>query len=143
MHARRSPFVPIAATLLTLAFSFALTACGAASAPTPTPSPSARPTPTPITVTVSSPADAAAIVIASDPRFAGVTELRPDVIGASKWWKAEALAGGGYRVEVTIGWGDCQAGCIERHVWTFDVDGNGGLTLVSETGDPLPSDQPA
>jgi hypothetical protein len=131
------------AAAVLLALSLALAACSAAATQPPSAPPSVRPTPTPIIVTVTSPADAAAIVIASNPRFAGVTELKPDVIGASKWWKAEPLASGGYRVELTIGWGDCQAGCIERHVWTFDVDTSGGLTLVSETGDPLPSDLPA
>ena len=84
-------------------------------------------------------ADAAALVIATDPRFSGAIELTPDIIGASKWWKAEALPGGGYRIELTVGWGDCFAGCIERHVWTFDVDATGGVTLVSESGDPVPS----
>jgi len=94
-------------------------------------------------VPVASGADAAAIVIASDPRFAGAIELTPDIIGASKWWQAEPLAGGGYRVELTIGWGDCPAGCINRHVWTFDVDPRGGITRVAESGDPVPSELPA
>lgn len=92
---------------------------------------------------VRSAADAAAIVIASDPRFAGAIELTPDIIGASKWWTAEPLAGGGYRVELTIGWGDCPAGCINRHVWTFDVDARGGITPGAESGDPVPSELPA
>jgi hypothetical protein len=92
---------------------------------------------------VTSPADAAALVIATNPMFTGTTELRPDVIGASRWWEAEALDGGGYRIEITIGWGDCPAGCIERHVWTYEVDASGGVELVSEAGDPVPSDLPA
>lgn len=125
-----------------VALSAALAACGAAGAPTPTAAPTARPTPTPVAVTVASPADAAALVIASNPLFAGTMELRPDVIGASRWWTGEALPGGGYRIGLTIGWGDCMAGCIERHVWTYDVDASGGLTLVSETGDPVPSNLP-
>jgi len=121
----------------------ALAACSAASVPSPSPAPTIRPTPTPITVPVATPADAAALVIATNPMFAGATELRPDVIGASKYWKAEPLQGGGYRIELTIGWGDCPAGCIERHVWTYDVDATGGLMLVGESGDPVPSDLPA
>jgi len=120
-----------------------LAACSAAGAPTPTPVPTVRPTPTPIVARVSSPADAAALVIATNPIFSGTIELRPDVIGASRWWTATALPSGGYRVELTIGWGDCMAGCIERHVWTFDVDANGAVKLVSETGDSVPSDLPA
>jgi hypothetical protein len=125
-----------------LACVTALGGCNAASA-LPSPAPTVRPTPTPITVTLAAPADAAALVIATNPMFAGATQLKPDVIGASKYWKAEPLASGGYRIELTIGWGDCPAGCIERHVWTYDVDANGGLTLVGETGDPVPSDLPA
>ena len=120
-----------------------LAACGAGAAPTPTSAPTVRPTPTPIVANVSSPGDAAALVIATNPMFAGTMEQRPDVIGASRWWTAEPLASGGYRIEITIGWGDCPAGCIERHVWTFDVDAGGAVKLVSETGDPVPSDLPA
>ena len=131
--------VPLAASLLVVA----LGACSAAGAPSPTPVPTARPTPTPIVARVSSPADAAALVTATNPMFTGTMELRPDVIGASRWWTATPLASGGYRVELTVGWGDCMAGCIERHVWTFDVDASGGVKLVSETGDPVPSDLPA
>lgn len=120
-----------------------LAACGAGAAPTPTPASTVEPTPTPIIVRVSSPGDAAALVIATNPLFTGTAELRPDVIGASKYWKAEALPNGGYRIELTIGWGDCPSGCIERHVWTFDVDATGGVKLVGETGDPVPSGVPA
>jgi hypothetical protein len=131
------------ALLAAVLLAAALAGCGAASAPTPSPAPTIRPTPTPITVTVASPADAAALVIATNPLFAGATELRPDLIGASRYWKAEPLSSGGYRIAMTLGWGDCPAGCIERHVWTYDVDASGGLTLVGETGDPVPSDLPA
>ena len=146
MHSRPAMNVTRSVALL---FVLVLAACSggaASSAPTPGPTPTASPkaTPTPVAAQVSSPGDAASIVIASDPRFAGAIELTSDIIGASKWWTAEPLADGGYRIELTIGWGDCPAGCINRHVWTFDVDATGGLTLVSETGDPVPSgDLPA
>jgi hypothetical protein len=137
MPTPRTRLAPLAATLLLVA------ACGTAASPSPSPAPTPRPTPTPIAATVTTPADAAALVIATNPMFTGTMELRPDVIGASRWWTAEALDGGGYRIEVTIGWGDCPAGCIERHVWTYEVDPSGGVELVSETGDPVPSDLPA
>jgi len=139
MHHPRMRALSLAASLLVAT----LAACSAAGAPSPTPAPTVRPTPTPIVARVSSPADAAALVIATNPIFGGTMELRPDVIGASRWWTATPLAGGGFRIELTIGWGDCMAGCIERHVWTFDVDASGGVKLVSETGDPVPSDLPA
>lgn len=87
---------------------------------------------------VLTPADAAALVIAADQRFAGAIELTPDVIGASRWWTAMPLEGGGYRIELTMGWGDCPAGCINRHTWTFEVAPDGRLTPKGETGDPVP-----
>ena len=120
-----------------------LAACNDAGAPPPTPVPTPTPTPTPIAAPVASPEDAAALVIATDPRFSGAIKLAPGLIGASKWWEAEPLAAGGYRIKLTIGWGDCPSGCIERHVWTFEVDATGGLTLESESGDEVPSDLPA
>lgn len=82
-------------------------------------------------------------VIATNPMFAGIGPLQPDTIGASRWYVATPLAGGGHTIEITIGWGDCMAGCIERHVWTYEVKPDGTVTLKSETGEPVPSDLPA
>jgi hypothetical protein len=116
-----------------------LAACGPADAPSPSPAPSVRPTPTPIAAPVTTPADAAARVIATDALFKDAIELTPDIIGASKWWTATPGARGGYTIVLTVGWGDCPAGCSSRHVWTFDVKADGTLALVSETGEPVPS----
>jgi hypothetical protein len=127
-----------AALLVVLATAVA--ACGGAAAPSPSPAPTVRPTPTPIAAPVTTPAEAAAVVIATNEIFEGAMALTPDVIGASKWWIATPLAGGGYTIELTVGWGDCPAGCIERHVWTFEVAANGAVRLVSESGDELPTD---
>ena len=104
---------------------------------TPPPSESPAPTPTPIGSAVGSVDEAAAIVIGSDPRFTGITELDPELIGASAWWEGVATADG-FAISITIGWGDCPAGCIYRHVWHFSVTPDGNATLDSETGDPLP-----
>jgi hypothetical protein len=80
---------------------------------------------------------AAALVIASDARFTGIRPLDPDVIGQSSWYTVrQGLVG--WIVTITIGWGDCQAGCIDRHVWTYTVDASGAITLSGETG-PAPS----
>lgn len=100
----------------------------------------AAPTPgaTAVSNPVSSPEDAAARVIASDPRFKGATMLLPDSIGLTKWWEWKALDNGGYEIKVTMGWGDCPAGCINHHTWTFDVAEDGTMTTVGETGDPVP-----
>ena len=88
---------------------------------------------------VATPEEAAALVIASDPRFAGTIKLSPDNIGASRWWEAAALADGGFQIMLTIGWGDCPSGCIDRHSWVYRVTADGLVTLESETGDPMPA----
>ena len=62
--------------------------------------------------------------------------LRPDVIGQSDWYEASADATG-YTVTVTVGAGDCQAGCIEKHTWTYHVDVAGTVVLVAEQGDDI------
>ena len=134
MNARRS------ALLLPLAILL-VAACGpggGSGTPPPSGSPGATPTPTPIGSGVASVDEAAAIVIASDPRFAGVTKLDPNLIGASAWWEG-VVTENGYAITITIGWGDCPAGCIFRHVWNFSVTPDGDMTLNSETGDPLPA----
>ena len=143
MSNQPNPLRAAGPTTLTLSLALVLAACGAASAPSPSPQPTPRPTPTPIVAQVSTPEAAAALVIATNPIFAGALPLTPDVIGATKWWTATPIAGGGYTIELTVGWGDCPAGCIERHVWTFEVSADGALKLVSESGDAVPTDLPA
>ncbi|HEX5591603.1 MAG TPA: hypothetical protein VFX65_15020 [Candidatus Limnocylindrales bacterium] len=119
--------------LVVLSLATAACAAGGSGSPNPTPGP----TPTPITVDVTTPQEAAAVVIASDPLFEGAIELTPDIIGASKWWEAEAIDDG-YRVTLVVGWGDCPAGCINKHTWVHDVSSDGQLTLVEESGDEIP-----
>lgn len=53
------------------------------------------------------------------------------------------LMGDGSNIEISdsgyvfsLGWGDCPAGCTERHNWVFTVV-DGVATLVDERGDPL------
>ena len=121
-----------------------LAACSpAGAAPSPTPVATILPTPTPVAATVASPEDAATLVIASNPIFAGATKQDPELIGASKWWTATPTSDGGYQVEITVGWGDCMAGCIERHVWTYLVEPDGAIELIAEQGDEVPTDLPA
>jgi hypothetical protein len=136
-----SPFVR--GLVAGLVLSSILLACNPASMPSPSPLPSPEPTPTSIAAPVTTPEDAAALVIATDPRFAGAIPLTPDLIGGSKWWTATPREGGGYTIELTIGWGDCPAGCIDRHVWTFEVGADGSVKLVGETGNPVPNPLPA
>jgi hypothetical protein len=128
-----------ALAVASLCVALLVAACAAPGAPrpSPAPTPSFRPTPTPIVVPARTAEQAAALVIATNPLFAGARALGPEMIGASKWWKATPLAGGGYSIEVTVGSGDCPAGCINRHVWTFEVTADGQVKLVGETGDPV------
>jgi uncharacterized surface anchored protein len=115
-----------------------------ACSPAVTPGPSESPSPTatasvaPSPTTISSPEAAAALVVASDPRFAGIGPKDPNLIGACCWWEASA-GQDGFDVRVEIGWGDCPAGCINRHDWTFSVTTAGAVTLVSEQGPPVPA----
>ena len=115
-----------------------------------TPSRTTPPPSTPIQVDhVGSAAQAAAIVLASDPRFGDVGPLRSDVIGASAWYEAFPGRDGGFTVAVTLGSGDCQAGCINRHTWTYSVGDHGTIGLISDEGDNVetgtipPSGDPA
>lgn len=120
-----------------LVLSLALGACSGGGGPAPSPDPSDPPASTQPIPKIGSPEQAGAFVVASDPRFAGITRKDPNLIGQGSWWQAEPREGG-YRVQVQIGWGDCPAGCINRHDWTFDVAADGTLTLVEESGEPLP-----
>lgn len=116
--------------------------CGAGAGPattppaTPAPPMPSPPMPSPTNGAVRTEEEAVATVLALDPRFAGIGPLSPDLIGQSAWYEVSP-ATVGWRVTITQGWGDCQAGCINRHTWTYDVDPRGVVTLVSEGGDPL------
>ncbi len=118
---------------LLLALGLVIAACTSSA----TPAPSAA---------VSSADQAAAAVAATNPRFDGIEQKNPDMIGQGSFWVAEPIVSGytggspgSWRVTYTIGWGDCPSGCIYQHVWTYEVAADGTVKLVSETGDPLES----
>ncbi|MBL8624835.1 MAG: hypothetical protein JNK64_26235 [Myxococcales bacterium] len=46
-------------------------------------------------------------------------------------------AAGTRTLEFWIGWGDCQAGCIQSHHWRTTIAPDGSAALVAEWGDPL------
>lgn len=89
---------------------------------------------------VTSPEEAVARVQAEHPEFTGLGPLDPDLIGACCWADAKAVEGG-YQVVFTVGWGDCQAGCINRHLWTFVVAPAGEIALIGETGPAVPAEE--
>jgi hypothetical protein len=68
--------------------------------------------------------------------FSGIMPLQPDLIGQSAWYEAFE-SGDGFGVVVTIGSGDCMAGCINRRTWTYSVARDGAVELVSEEGDDV------
>ncbi len=112
--------------------------CTPSSGPGPSGSPSASVSPS-ATGDITTPEAAAAVVLALDPRFAGIRPSDPNVIGACCSWSAVPAAGGAWTVTLEIGWGDCPAGCINRHQWVFEVAKTGTVSLVSEAGPPVPA----
>jgi len=81
---------------------------------------------------------AVAVALASDPRFRGFGPLDPNLIGQDRWYEVLPL-GDGVRVRLHVGWGDCPAGCINKHVFDVDVDRSLAVTAVTESGDPIPA----
>jgi hypothetical protein len=86
------------------------------------------------------PPDAAAAVrlaLAQQERFRGIGPLDQNLIGQAAWYEV-AAAGDGWEVLIRIGWGDCPAGCINEHRWTYAVSHDGTVRLTSDAGDVLP-----
>lgn len=44
--------------------------------------------------------------------------------------------------EFSLGWGDCPAGCIARHIWKFSVGYNGKVEFTGSSGTPVPEQGP-
>ena len=90
---------------------------------------------------VTLPDQAIARVIQHEPRLAGIQPFDSGLIGQSSWYTVEAASGvGAFIVTIHLGWGDCEAGCIDEHTWTLAVKPDGELTILSETGPPVPAD---
>ncbi len=120
MQIVRTPIQP-AACLAVIGLSLALAACGQ------TPGDPRHPT---------TAAEAAHVALAQQPRFAGIGPLQEDVTGQAAWYEVAEKAGG-WEVLIRIGWGDCPAGCINQHRWTYVVGNDGTVTLAHEEGDTL------
>jgi hypothetical protein len=90
--------------------------------------------------------EAHAAVLAAGAPFAEFVPLTDDLIGADSWYQAKGEAGSDapWAVVYTYGWGDCSAGCISTHTFTYLIDPlTGAATLDSHQGDALPADAPA
>lgn len=48
------------------------------------------------------------------------------------------LWGDGWRLDYSVGFGDCPAGCINRHAWSFAVAQSGAVTFLGRSGPPPP-----
>jgi hypothetical protein len=88
---------------------------------------------------VTGPESAVDAIRARVPLFDGIPARNPDLIGQGTFWTADAT-GDGWRVTFETGWGDCPAGCIDRHTWTWDVAADGSISFIEEAGSPLPED---
>lgn len=130
MSNRRSPLALLALTVLVLVHS----ACGGAGgSPTPAPTPTQGP--------VTTPDEAVAAVVRREPRLTGIQPFDPDVIGQSAGYEVTPASGvGAFLVSVRVGWGDCEAGCIDEHTWVYAVLPDGSVTLQSEGGSAVPPD---
>ena len=102
------------------------------------PSPSGIPSGAPASGEVTSDRIAAFRVGIENPLLAGVRQRQADAVGQPAWWDG-TQTGDGWRLVYTIGWGDCLAGCIERHTFTYDVARDGTVVLVAEDGDAIPA----
>jgi hypothetical protein len=92
---------------------------------------------------VETPEEAVAAIRARTPWFDGIEARNPDMIGQSASWTAEPTGQPSFRVTFEVGWGDCQAGCIDRHTWTFEVARDGTVTWIGEEGSVLTPEQTA
>ena len=106
--------------LAALALLFSLSACAA-----------------PGSSRVTDAAGAAQIALAQQPRFAGIGPLDESLIGQASWFDVTEVDDG-WEVLIRIGWGDCPAGCINEHRWTYEVGRDGRVTLLNEVGNDLP-----
>lgn len=96
---------------------------------------------TPPPVQVRTGGDAVAAVVATEPRLTGIQAFDSGMIGQSSWYTVEQASGvGAYVVSIRIGWGDCEAGCINEHTWLYAVVPDGTVRLQSEAGPPVPPD---
>jgi hypothetical protein len=123
-----------------VAIGIVLAGCaGSAGSPAgPAESPASSPAASPAGP-VTSEAEAVAAVVAQEPRLTGITAKDPDMIGQSSFYEVTPASGvGAYVVNVTVGWGDCPAGCMAEHTWSFAVAPDGTVTVLKETGGPVP-----
>lgn len=119
-------------TLLLITSVVLVAACAGGTGPSQVPVPSSG---GPVTTED----QAVARVIEHEPRLAGIAKRDPDMIGQSSWYEVAPASGvGAFIVTVRLGWGDCQAGCIDEHTWVYAVMPDGTVNQQSEGGGQVP-----
>jgi len=94
---------------------------------------------------ISSAEQANEAVLATGAPFGDFVLLTPDLVGASEYYEVKGEAGSDaiWIVIYTYGWGDCPAGCIYSHSFTYQVDpATGEATFNDHSGDPLDENAP-
>jgi hypothetical protein len=133
VRAPASPSTTRIRTLLgALAILLSLSACGSSGSAAASAAPS-------VAETIDSEVEAARAVAKENPILSGVGPLESDSIGQANYWDADTTSDG-YALRYSIGWGDCMAGCIQGHEFTYEVTRAGAVRLVSERGDVIPPD---
>jgi hypothetical protein len=90
---------------------------------------------------VTTPEQAIARVIAAEPRLTGIAPFDTGLIGQSSWYTVQPASGvGAFVVTVQVGWGDCEAGCINEHTWVVAVKPDGAVDVINESGPAVPPD---
>ena len=90
---------------------------------------------------MTTPDQAIARVVAAEPRLTGIAPFDTGLIGQSSWYTVQPASGvGAFIVTVQVGWGDCEAGCINEHTWVVAVTPDGRTDVVKETGPAVPAD---
>jgi hypothetical protein len=98
-----------------------------------------------ISLPIDTPAEAHEAILATGAPFGDFVFLNAGLIGASQYYevKGEPGSAASWIVIYTYGWGDCQAGCISRHTFIYQVDPvTGDVLFDRQEGDALPSDAP-
>jgi hypothetical protein len=80
---------PLRPLLAAAVAALVLAGCSAGASQTPSSAPSVVPSAAPSQGAVTTPEQAAALVLATDPRFAGVGPFDPDMIGQSAWYTVD------------------------------------------------------
>jgi hypothetical protein len=97
--------------------------------------------PTPIPARVTTPDGAIARIVSGEPRLTGIAPRDANAIGQANWYDVQpGSVAGTFLVTTRVGWGDCQAHCINEHVWKQSVASDGTVKLISEAGPPIPEE---